>query len=66
MNNPCYFTVETFKIGFKNIPHSPNNNHANSILSIIQIYTDFIIETRYFIKMLKEIVIFYARLINQY
>ena len=49
-SNPYYFTDEKFKIGFESNLQSKNNNHANSILSIIPIYTDFGIESRYINK----------------
>ena len=54
------------KIGFKNILDSHNTDHAISILSIIPIYIHFGIETRYIMKILKEMATIYARLVNQY
>ena len=41
------------KIGFKIPLESHNINHANSVLTIIQNYPDFGIETRYINKILK-------------
>ena len=43
---------------------SHNFNRTNSILSIIPIYTDLVIETRYNNKILQEMVTIYARLIK--
>ena len=65
MFNPCYFTDENLKTGFKFNLKSLSNNHANSLLSIIPVHTDFEIETRYFNKILEELATIYARLINQ-
>ena len=54
------------RIDFKINLESHNVNHANSILTIIPIYPDFVIETRYINKILEEMGTIYARLINQY
>ena len=54
MINPYHFIDENLKTGFKINLDSHNINHANSILSIIPIYPDFGIETRYINKSLKE------------
>ena len=66
MVNPYYFFEENLKIGFKVILGSHNNIHANSILTITPMYSDFGFETSYVKKILKEMVTIYARLINQY
>ena len=41
------FIDKNSKIGFKINLENHNINHANSILSIMQVYLDFGIETRY-------------------
>ena len=66
MINPYYFFDENLKVGFKFFPESHNIIHANTILTIRFLFPDFGIETRYNNKMMKELSIFYARLINQY
>ena len=64
--NPYYFSDRALQIGFKNNLDSHNLHHANSKLTIIPNYPEFGIEVRYFNKMLKELAVIYARLINQY
>ena len=66
MINPYYFIDENLKIGFKINLESHNVNHANSLLNIIPNFPDAGIETRYVNKILKELSVIYARLINQY
>ena len=66
MINPYYFIDENFKIGFKINLESHNINHANSLLTIEPNFRDIGIETRYINKILKEMSVIYARLINQY
>ena len=63
---PYYFTDRNLKIGFKINLDIHNINHANSVLTITLIYTDFGIETRIINRILKEMSTIYARLINQY
>ena len=63
MNIPYYFIVGNLKKGFKTKFESHNNNHASSILTIIPLYPDSIIEARYINKILKEMA--YVRLISQ-
>ena len=41
-------------------------NHANSTLTITPNFPDFGIEFRHFIKIMKDLSVFYARLMNQY
>ena len=65
MNNPYQFIDENLKTGSKNNLESHNINHAKSIRSIISIYSDFGIETRYMNKIPKNGV-FYARIMKQY
>ena len=66
MINPYYFTDRALKVGFKIILDSHHINHANSKLTIIPNYPEFGIEVRYIKKIIKELSIIYARLINQY
>ena len=66
MINPYYFTDENLKIGFKINLESHNINHANSILTITPNFPEFGIEFRYINKIVKELSVIYARLINQY
>ena len=64
--SPYYFIDKNLKIGFKINLDSQNINHANSILNITPIHSDFGIETRYINKILKEMATIFARLLNQY
>ena len=66
MLNPYYFTDRTLQVGFKISLDSHNLHHANSKLTIIPNYPEFGIEVRYINKILKELAVIYARLINQY
>ena len=66
MNNPYYFIDENSKNGFKVNLESHNISHANSILTIAPKFPEFGIEFRYFNKIVKELSVIYARLINQY
>ena len=66
MINPYYFTDRALKVGFKINLDSRNLHHANSELTIIPNYPEFGIEVRYINKILKELAVIYARLINQY
>ena len=66
MINPYYFTDRALQIGFKINLDSHNLHHANSKLTVIPNYPEFGIEIRYINKILKELAVFYARLINQY
>ena len=65
MINPYYFIDKNLKIGFKIILESHNFSHANSILSILK-FPEFGIEFRYINKIVKELSVIYATLINQY
>ena len=51
---------------FKNNLDSHHNNHANSKLTVIPNYPEFGIEVRYNKKIMKELSVIYARLVNQY
>ena len=64
--NPYYFIDENLKIGFKINLESHNISHANSISTITPNFPDIGIELRYINKIIKEMSVIYARLINQY
>ena len=66
MINPYYFTDRALQVGFKINLDSHNINHANSKLTIIPNHPEFGIEFRYINKIMKELSVIYARLINQY
>ena len=66
MINPYYFIDKKLKIGFKINLESHNISHANSILTITCKYPEIGIEYRYITKIIKELSVIYARLINQY
>ena len=66
MLNPYYFTDRNLKVGFKINLDSHNINHLNSKLTITPNHTEFGIEVRYIIKIMKELSVIYARLLNQY
>ena len=63
---PYYFIDENLKNGFKINLESHSFSHANSILTIIPKFPDFGIESIYINKIIKELSVIYARLINQY
>ena len=66
MINPYHFIDENLKNGFKNNFESHNISHANSILTITPKFPEFGIEYRYINKIIKELSVIHARLINQY
>ena len=66
MINPYYFIDKNLKIGFKINLESHNFSNAISILSILPKFPEFGIEFRYINKIVKELSVIYARLINQY
>ena len=66
MINPYYFVDENLTNGFKINFESHNINHANSILTITPNFSEFGIGFRYINKIVKELSVIYARLINQY
>ena len=66
MINPYYFTDRNIKVGFKINLDSHNLHHTNSKLTIIPNHPEFGIEIRYINKIMKELAVIYARLINQY
>ena len=63
---PFYFTDRNLKVGFKNNLNTQHINHANSKLTFTPDYPEFGIEIRYINKIVKEVFVIYARLINQY
>ena len=66
MLNPYYFTDRKLKMGFKINLDSHHINHANSKITITPSYPEFGIEVLYIKKIMKELSIIVARLINQY
>ena len=66
MINPYYFTDRALRIGFKINLDSHHVNHANSKLTLTPNHPEFGIEFRFINKIMKELVVNYARLINQY
>ena len=66
MINPYYFIDKNLKNGFKINLESHNISHANSILTITPKLPEFGVEFRYINKIVKELSVIYARLINQY
>ena len=65
MLNPYYFTSRALQVGFKINLDSHQINHTNSKLTILPKYPEFGIELRYIIKIMKELAMIYARLLNQ-
>ena len=63
INTYC-FTDRNLKVGFKINLDSHQINHANSKLTIIPYHPEFGIEIRYINKILKELAVIYARIIN--
>ena len=66
MINPYCFIDGNLKIGFKINLECHNISHANSILTITPNFPEFGIEVRYKNKLINELSVIYARLINQY
>ena len=64
--NPYYFIDRALQIGFNINLDSHNINHAHSILTNTPNFPEFWIEFRYNNKIIKELSVIYARLINQY
>ena len=65
MINPYYFTDRKMKVAYKINLDSHNLHHTNSKLTITPNFPEFRIEFRFINKIMKELSIFYARLINQ-
>ena len=66
MINPYYFSDRNLQVGFKINLDSHNLHHANSKITITPNYPEFGIEFRFINKIMREMSIIYARLINQY
>ena len=66
MIDPFCFTDRKIKVGFKINLDSHQINHANSKLTITPNYPEFGIEFRYINKIMKELSVIDARIINQY
>ena len=66
MLNPYYFTDRKLIVRFKINLDSHHINHANSKLTVLPNFIEFGIETMYINKIMKELSVIYARLINQY
>ena len=65
MINPYYFTDRNLKDGIIITLESHNINHANSKLNVKPNYPEFGIEVRYINKIMKDLSVIHARLINQ-
>ena len=66
MFNPYYSTDRSLRVGFKINSVNHHINHANSKLTLIPNFSEIGIEVRYINKIVKDLSIIYARLINQY
>ena len=66
MINPYYFTDKNLKVAYKINLDSHNLHHTNSKLTITPNFPEFGIEFRFVNKIMKELAVIYARLINQY
>ena len=66
MINPYYFTDRALRVGFNITLESQHINHANSKLIIKPNYPECGIEVCYINKIIKELSVIYARLINQF
>ena len=66
MINPYYFTDRNLRVGFKINLDSHKLHQTISKLNIIPNHPEFGIEVRYFNKIMKELSVIYARLINKY
>ena len=66
MINPYYSIDRNLRVGFKTNLESHQINHANSKLTFTPNYPEFGIEVCYINKIIKELSIIFARLINQY
>ena len=65
MLNPYYFTERNIRVGFDITLEKHHIDHANSKI-IKPNYTEFGIEIRYFNKIMKDLSVIHAGLINQY
>ena len=65
MLNPYYFTDRNLKVAYKINLDSHHINHLNSKVTITSIFENTGIEFRFINKIMREMSIIYARLINQ-
>ena len=66
MNNPYILIHRNSEVGFKSNLDSHHINHAISKLTSTPNFPEFGLENRYVIKIMKELSVINARLINQY
>ena len=66
MINPYYFTDRNLQTAYKINLESHHINHLNSKLTITSNFENTGIEFRFVNKIMREVSIIYARLINQY
>ena len=66
MISPYYFSDRKLQVAYKNNLDSHHINHLNSKLTISSNFENTRIEFRFINKILREMSIIYARLINQY
>ena len=66
MINPYYFSDRNLKVAYKINLDSHHINHLNSKVTIISNFENTGIEYRFINKIMREMSIIYARLINQY
>ena len=66
MINPYYFSDRNLKVAYKINLDSHHINHLNSKITITSKFENTGIEFRYINKIMREMSIIYARLINQY
>ena len=66
MINPYYFADRNLKVEFKIKLDRHHVNHVNSELAIKPNHPEFGIEVRYINKIVKELAVIYARLMNHY
>ena len=66
MINPYYFSDRNLKVAYKINLDNHHINHLNSKLTITSNFQDTGIEFRFINKIMREMSIIYARLINQY
>ena len=66
MINPYHFTDRNLRVGFKINLDSHSLHHTISKTFFTPNHPEFRIEIRFIIKIMKELTVIYARLINQY
>ena len=65
MINPYYFTDKNLKVALKINLDSHNLHHTNSKLTMTPTFQEFGIDFRFINKIMKELAMIYAKLINQ-